>query len=159
MKTMATQVFISHSMKNIELVNQAKKLLEQKGLNAYVAVSEPQPGEKLHDKIIQNIKESSFFLLLYTKDAAASPWVNHEIGIAVSLKKKIIPIIEEGVQLPAILGGIEYVKMDTISPETCIQGVCDYLYTLMASKDETKLIVAIVFIFIGVLVLAAILAE
>jgi len=156
---MATKVFISHSMKNIELVNQAKAMLEQKGLNAYVAISEPEPGEKLDEKIINNIKSSTFFLLLYTKDAETSPWVNHELGIAVSMKKKIIPIIEEGVTLPAILNGIEYVKLDSISPETCIQSVCDYLYKIVASKDETKIIVAAVFIFIGVFVLATILSE
>ncbi|MHA1542790.1 MAG: toll/interleukin-1 receptor domain-containing protein [Candidatus Hodarchaeales archaeon] len=156
---MATKVFISHSMKNIELVNQAKAMLEQKGLNAYVAVSEPEPGEKLDDKIVNHIKSSSFFLLLYTKDAETSPWVNSELGIAVSMNKKIIPIIEEGVQLPSIISGIEYVKMDSINPGTCIQGVCDYLSGLMASKDETKIIVASILILLGVVVLASILSE
>jgi len=156
---MATKVFISHSMKNIELVNQAKAMLEQKGLNAYVAVSEPEPGQKLDEKIVNHIKSSSYFLLLYTKDAEASPWVNSELGIAVSMNKKIIPIIEEGVQLPSIISGIEYVKLDSINPETCIQGVCDYLSGLMASKDETKIIVAAILILLGILVLASILSE
>ena len=156
---MATKVFISHSMKNIELVNQAKAMLEQKGLNAYVAVSEPEPGQKLDEKIVNHIKSSSYFLLLYTKDAEGSPWVNSELGIAVGLNKKIIPIIEEGVRLPSIISGIEYVKLDSINPEKCIQSVCDYLGGLMASKDETKIIVAAILILLGILVLATILSE
>ena len=156
---MATKVFISHSMKNIELVNQAKAMLEQKGLNAYVAVSEPEPGEKLDEKIVNHIKSSSYFLLLYTKDAEGSPWVNSELGIAISMNKKIIPIIEEGVQLPSIISGLEYVKLDSINPETCIRSVCDYLHGLMASKDVTKVIVAAILILLGILVLATILSE
>lgn len=156
---MATKVFISHCMKNIELVNQAKAMLEQKGLNAYVAVSEPEPGQKLDEKIVNHIKSSSYFLLLYTKDAEGSPWVNSELGIAVSMNKKIIPIIEEGVRLPSIISGIEYVKLDSINPETCIQSVCDYLYGLKASKDATKIIVAAILILLGILVLATILSE
>ena len=156
---MATKVFISHSMKNIELVNQAKAMLEQKGLNAYVAVSEPEPGQKLDEKIVNHIKSSSYFLLLYTKDAEGSPWVNSELGIAVSMNKKIIPIIEEGVRLPSIISGIEYVKLDSINPETCIQSVSDYLYGLKASKDVTKIIVAAILILLGILVLATILSE
>lgn len=156
---MAFKVFISHSMENMGLVEQAKEMLEQKGLEAYVAVSNPQPGKRIDEKIIEHIKSSKYFLLLYTKEAAKSQWVHTEIGMAVNMKKTIIPIIEEGVEVPPLLQGIEYIKMDTINVENCINAVCDYLIKIKASKDEQKIILAMVLIFIAVLLIVALAAE
>lgn len=159
MNNMAFKVFISHCMENIGLVEQIRIMFEQKGLEAYIAVSNFQPGKPIDEKIIENIKSSNIFLLLYTKAAEKSNWVQNEIGIAVTMKKHIIPIIEEGVEAPPLLQGLEHIKLDTNDANSCIQKVCDYLTKIKVSKEDRKSVLAPILLFIGAVVLAALISD
>ena len=156
---MAFKIFISHSIEDMELVHYFKSMLSQKGLETYVAVSEPEPGRKITDKITNHIKSSSHVLLLLTKKAAESSWVQNEIGIAVSMKKTIIPIIEAGVKIPSIIKDIEYVTFDSENPNECIIKISEYLFNLKTSSDEVKLLIGILLIFLGILGIAAFLSK
>ena len=151
---MAFKVFISHSIQDMDFVNSFKAMLRQKGLEAYVALSEPEPGKSLSDKIIENIKSAKYVVCFLTKEGVNSKWIHNEIGIAISMNKIIIPIIEEGVQVPSILQGVEYIKIDSIYPDLSIERVSEYLVGIKTTEDEKKLIIGILLILFGLFIIA-----
>lgn len=138
---MTFKIFISHSIDNIGIVEQIKTMFEQKGMDAYVAVSHFQPGASILEKVKENIRSANYFLLLYTKSAEKSSWVQQEIGMALNMNKDIIPIIEENVAVPASLQGIEYVRLKKGDVSSCLQKVCDFLVEKkIAIADRNKLL-------------------
>ena len=156
---MAFRIFISHSVQDMELVNSLKNMLTMRGLDTYVSVSEPEPGRKLIEKVKENIKSSSHFLLLLTKESVQSTWVQNEIGIALSLEKTIIPIVEKGVEVPSILQGIEYLRFDSLDPSECISTITEYLVGRKATQREVKIILGIILVLFAVLVFVSLKSQ
>ena len=105
------KVFISHSTKDMDIVEKFRELIEPK-IETYVAAKDPQPGKPLWGKIEANIKGSNYLVAIMTKNGSRSEMVQSEIATAHANKIPVIPIIEEGVSLQGILSGIEYLKLD-----------------------------------------------
>jgi hypothetical protein len=106
--------------------------------------------------------------------------VGKEVGIAKSLKKKILPIVSDKVPLEDIrfLEGITYQPIDLSCPDEAIQSVTDYIKDLYEKKklereaiiaqkqhvqvqrtiqielDEFKIALAVAVIIVGIILLA-----
>jgi hypothetical protein len=82
--TVAT-IFLSHSHKDADVVNQAVELLGSQGVSIYVdwkdssmpEVTSPETAKRIKAKI----RECKKFVLLATDNALASTWVPWELGI------------------------------------------------------------------------------
>lgn len=99
------KVFISHSSKQKSIGGKFKNSLESYcGYKVFVAHDDIQGAAVWEEEIIKGIQGADFFIPLISKDFRGSPFTDQEIGIAVSLKKKIIPI-----------------KLDTLNPYGFIQ--------------------------------------
>ena len=72
---MVFSVFISHSREDIEIVKPLYSTLKQSGLNVYVAEFYPEPGEPISTKVTKNIQASDCVLVLLTRKATESAWV------------------------------------------------------------------------------------
>jgi excisionase family DNA binding protein len=106
------KVFISHSTEDLEIVSIVSNSLKLIGVNVYVAEFYPEPGKILRDKILENLKSSDCVIVLLTHFGAKSTWVQQEIGIAKTLGKPIIPLLEKGVSVKGVLEGVEYIPLD-----------------------------------------------
>lgn len=96
------KVFLSHSHVEVELVEAAKRLLEQHGADIYVDTEDsempeattPETALKLRDKI----KAFSRFVMLASSRSLASRWVPWELGLADAFhgfdKVAILPFTE-----------------------------------------------------------------
>lgn len=81
-----TTIFLSHSHKDADIVNQAVEVLGKQGIHIYVdwrdgsmpAVTSPITAERIKGRIAECEK----FVLLATNNALASRWVPWELGIA-----------------------------------------------------------------------------
>lgn len=88
--TSLTSVFLSHSHKDQDIVEQAKIIFEKLGISIYVDWADDEipvktnglTASKIKRKIIQNDK----FIFLGTNEAIKSKWCNWEIGIGDSFK-------------------------------------------------------------------------
>jgi hypothetical protein len=88
--TSDTSIFLSHSHKDKDKVEQAKLFFENLGISIYVdwmdtTMPEKTNGEtanRIKSKIIQNEK----FILLATNRAVSSKWCNWEVGIGDTFK-------------------------------------------------------------------------
>jgi hypothetical protein len=112
------KVFISYPDEDKHFAAFLKTLLELMGVNAYLAVHNKEPGKELWDKLSKEIDESDYMVVLYTSYAPYSEWMEKEIDIARTFKRRIITINEESAALPSELRGEckEYIKFQRTDP-------------------------------------------
>lgn len=130
------KVFISHCTRDMKIVSEFKKLVEDKGIEAYVATSDIRPGDVLWDKIEKNIRTSNCLVAILTKDGSMSGTLQNELGVAKASKIRIVPIVEEGVDPKGVLAGIEYVKLDKDHPDRTLEDAAAYLGKLKKDADS-----------------------
>lgn len=155
---MAYTVFISHCMKpeDIALLNPILRNAALLGVQCYMAQHDTQAGVNLDAKIKQQILVSDCVLALITQNSIKSDWVKWEVGVATASGKRVIPILQKGVQVPAFLAGKEYIEFDPNDPETTVRAVSDYLHKLKIADDKQK---AIAWFVIGGVGLLAVLSK
>lgn len=123
-------VFISFPDEDEWYMERIRCLLKLMDIECLVAKHVKQAGEELWDKISKMINASTCVMVLYTHCAPASKWVEREIHIARTYKKKFIPIKEEGVQLPTPLRGEEreYILFRRNEPIVMLEEIGHNLY-------------------------------
>ncbi|TET19315.1 toll/interleukin-1 receptor domain-containing protein [Candidatus Bathyarchaeota archaeon] len=152
-------VFVSHSTKDMDIVNELAKWLELNGVVAHVAQLQTEAGKPLAETISEGLESSNCVLAILTKDGARSKWVNQEIGYAKRAGKMVVPIVEEGVRVKGFLESLEYIPFDRRNPYDAVTRAVEYLRTLAVRKEEEERARAIfgglLFLF-GLLALAAV---
>lgn len=108
------RIFISHSEEDKVFVEHIRRLLVLIDVECSIAEYEPKAGAELWDKVQRMIEDSYFVLVILTVDGMKSDWVQREITIAKTLKKKFIPVVDGILKtnLPDPLKGREYITYD-----------------------------------------------
>lgn len=88
------KLFISYSRTDEAVVHLLSHILESKGITCLYDRRLP-PAQDFSTNLQEMIKEADLVLLLLTKSAACSAWVNQEIGFATALQKPIWPLAVE----------------------------------------------------------------
>lgn len=91
------RVFISHSVRDMRLVTELERHLDNYGFEVVVAEEIPQPGVYLGEKIYNLISRSDIVLVLLTEHGVRSEWVWKEVGWALHMHKPVVPIKERSV--------------------------------------------------------------
>ena len=137
---MPYKVFISHSTRDRGIVISLARLLSQFGVEAYVASWYLTPGERIEDKVKQQIKGSDCVVILLTQDGMRSSWVNQEIGCAITEGKQIIPLVQKGTDPSylAMLQGREHIEYDLREPQRALFETSRYVGSLRLKKEERE---------------------
>ena len=69
-------------------------ILDSIGLPAFVYEKYSLAGQNRFEVISNRISECPYFIVVLTKTARKSQWVNQEIGFAAAKGKEIIPLVE-----------------------------------------------------------------
>ncbi len=125
------KAFISHSTKDMKLVDTVAHAARSACIEPYVAKYDDQPGTLLWQKIKTNIASSDCFIVLMTKDGSRSKWVQQEVAVADALHIPIIPLVEKGVNPKGVLEAKDRIELD---PSDLSQG----LKRVSASLDKIK---------------------
>lgn len=88
---MTYDVFISYSSKHKDAADAICHLLEANGIRCWIAPRDIQGGQQYGDVIETAIIESQICVLVFSKSAQESQWVNAEINLAFEQNKTIIP--------------------------------------------------------------------
>jgi hypothetical protein len=89
-------IFISHSSLDISKVRILEKLiLQTKIFIPKIVADDREPFKLLEKKVIAGIRQCEYFVPIVTRQSIVTQWMNQEIGYAVALEKKIIPIVEK----------------------------------------------------------------
>jgi hypothetical protein len=123
------RVFFSHSSPDyiwIEpIVAQAKTM----GIRGYVYEHDLQPGTHVAPKIKSAITRADVMVVFLSANGHDSPYVQQEIGYALSKEKLVIPFVERGVpdRSLGMLAGVEYIPFDMQRLEDAISLLLAYL--------------------------------
>lgn len=133
---MAFSVFVSHSMRPVDLplLRGVCEHLSQHGIDYDLAERDWRFGEGLPAKVENAIKRSNCVLGFLTRGGQAAAYVNQEIGIAATIKKPIIPLVEKGTDLTGFRPEFDYLELNRDAPQDCTAR----LYVRLSGLDATK---------------------
>ncbi len=107
---MPYSVFVSYSTKDIPSVDVLRNWLNIPDVQVFVSEYAVAPGTPLAPTIQNAIRTCDLFILLWSKNAAASEWVPQEIGIARGCNKTILPfVLEKDIPLHGFIKDVRYV--------------------------------------------------
>lgn len=137
---MAYRVFISHSTQDQGLVISLANLLSKFEVEPFVAEWYLTPGERLDEKVLEQIKKSDCIVALLTRNGIRSNWVQQEIGYSLQQEKLVIPIVEKGIDSKdlAALQGKEYIEYDPYQYHQALTKLSTYLKSLKLKKQEKE---------------------
>src|SRR5512133_3615530 len=103
-----TQIFISYSRKDIAFARKLAGDLEKAGYSVWWDITDLRGGDDWVRVIPEAIAASDFFIVVLTPNSTVSEWVRKEYTQAISLRKKIIPIMLAHTPVPFALNTINY---------------------------------------------------
>jgi hypothetical protein len=109
---MAYKVFVSYSTKSIGIAKWAIQSLSRPGITeVFVSEYSLEPGAKLTDRLLAEIRDCDVFVLLWTDSARSSDWVLQEIGAASMAKRLIVPVVlEPNLPVPGFISNLKYLR-------------------------------------------------
>ncbi len=87
-----SDIFISYSRHDTDVVNELVALLEQEGYSVWIDRDGIESGEDFKRVILKAIKESKVILFFSSEHSNVSDWTAKEIGVAVKYNKYIVPV-------------------------------------------------------------------
>ena len=103
------QIFISYSRKDIGFVRKLAGDLEKAGYTIWWDLSDLRGGDDWLRVIPTAIEASEYVIVVLSPNSAVSDWVKKEYAQALSLRKKIIPVMFIQSTVPFALNTINYV--------------------------------------------------
>ena len=110
-----TQLFISYSRKDINFARRLAGDLEKAGYVVWWDITDLRGGDDWVRVIPEAIETSDFVIVVLSPDSTVSEWVRKEYTQALSLRKRIIPIMLRTTAVPFALNTINYVDFTTES--------------------------------------------
>src|SRR6266550_992676 len=137
---MPYRVFLSHSGTDAPWVKYIAGRAQAVGVEAYLYEHDPQPGHLIAEKVKQAIARSDAVVVLLTRSAHRSAYVQQEIGFAEAKDKLLVLLVEPGVDEEglAILEGREYISFDMRNSGPGMESLLDYLARLKARRNRAK---------------------
>lgn len=89
---MAIKAFLSYSTHDKELAGELRELLLTAGIDLFLAHHTLAPSAEWRREIKKQIASREIFILLLTKHFHGSKWTDQEVGMAIALKKTILPL-------------------------------------------------------------------
>ena len=148
---MSLKVFISYSGADHEIVEGLNRLVKEQGATPQLAESVTSPGAILENKIKDMISKSDLIIAVLTVAGTRAQWVNWELGAASALKKRIVPMLEDGAKLPPCLEGKEYIKFTKANIDVAFRAVSGFIQRYVTKKRLTDLL-ALTLMVIGLVV-------
>lgn len=106
-------IFISHSSHDKRFVNRLARELRRRGLSVWIDDRQIKVGHKISARIEDGIANSDYFLIVLSRHAVESAWVNEELDSAhfqaiENRRHSLLPVLIDEVQVPSRLRGYKY---------------------------------------------------
>lgn len=142
LKTIAKKVpltiFLSYPREDLWLAYKIQKILAGVGVYVFIAELFPEPGAALWEKIKGMILRSDLIIVLWTKNALSSAFLNQELGFAEAQNRLIVPIVETGTFTHGLLEGREYIPFERGRDAETYSTLCQSLYNFLQKKLEQQ---------------------
>ena len=105
-------VFVSYSTADLKHVYELREQIADKEVDVFIAEHSVLPSESLTQTIAAAIKRCDLFVLLWSNNAKDSDWVAQELGMALQLKKQILPLkLEASVEPDGFIKDVKYIDV------------------------------------------------
>ena len=96
------KVFISHTARDADWARSFAKALQVRGITVWFDEFDVQPGESLRDALESGLRNSDVLVALLDAEAPARPNLFFELGAAIGMGKRVVPIVPKGADLSAL---------------------------------------------------------
>ncbi|HYH85638.1 MAG TPA: toll/interleukin-1 receptor domain-containing protein [Pyrinomonadaceae bacterium] len=107
------QIFISHAASDREWAREFAAAIHDLGVNVWFDEFNIRPGDHVTDLLEKGLRESDVVVLPITRESLGNSNFFFELGAAIAMNKKIIPIVAEDIdysQLPLSLSRVSVLK-------------------------------------------------
>ena len=87
------QVFISHSVHDAEWARSFARALKDRGVTVWFDEFDVRRGESVRDALEAGLRSSEVLVALLDQESPARPNLFFELGAAIALGKKVVPIV------------------------------------------------------------------
>lgn len=109
---MSAIIFISYSHPDASIAQRIASALEFAGLAPWIDQQEIQPGDSFIEGMSEGLGEASYVLLLLSRAAAVSKFVNREWMSALASKTiTLVPVLLDDAEVPMLLRDIVYIDL------------------------------------------------
>jgi hypothetical protein len=91
------RVFISHSAVDADWARSFAQALQQRGVTVWFDEFDVRPGESLREALEAGLRGSEVLVALLDPEHPARPNLFFELGAAIGMGKKVVPIVPKGV--------------------------------------------------------------
>ncbi len=136
-----SQVFISYSRRDTEVVDRIVKALVDAGVNAWIDREDIRAGNSWRLQIVEAIDTCDVFVLALSPNSAASDNVRKEIDLAQDSGRVIVPIVLDAVKIPAAiryqLAGLQFVDVPMLGFDKALAHLVEVVQGEIAKKKIT----------------------
>lgn len=100
--TLMRKVCISHTARDKEWARSFAKALKERGISVWLDELDVQPGESLREALESGFRNSDILVTLLDAEASAKPNLFFELGAAIGIGKRVVPIVPKGIDLDAL---------------------------------------------------------
>jgi TIR domain len=101
-----SSVFLSYSHADLLAVEELELLLRRKGITVWRDQQSLYGGQQWPKAVGEAIASQDFFLLLWSRNAKLSDFVEFEWTTAIALRKRLIPCLLDDTPLPVALRAV-----------------------------------------------------
>ncbi|MEM7064460.1 MAG: TIR domain-containing protein [Cyanobacteria bacterium P01_B01_bin.77] len=133
-----TDVFISYSENDRDLMEQLRRALMQSGFTTWINRADIRGGGDFRTAINRGIEEATYVIYLISPDALDSEYCQQEIAYAQQLNKQIFPLLMRSVnldQVPDKLRAIQFINFVDDSDGDYRQDVAKLVRLLQEDSD------------------------
>ncbi len=135
-------VFISYSSLDGSAAEIVCRFLEKNQIRCWIAPRDIPGGESWDNAIIDGIKTTSVMVLIHSSNANGSDQIKRELHLALSKKKKLIPLRIHNVQpddeLEYVLTGIQWLDAIEKPLEEHLQPLLDRVNQILADERRKQ---------------------
>ena len=139
-----TQVFLCHSDRDQNSAEQIRQSLLRRGITVWNYRTDIQTSQDYTSAIAQGIEEADNIIFILSPHSANSPYCQHELKQALSLHKRVIPVLAAPVepeQVPASLRSLQYIDLtDNVDGIDDTSDEAELLKRLNYKSDESELL-------------------
>jgi TIR domain len=136
--------FISYSSNDEPFATAVYRDLTAHDLSVFMAKISLNPGDNWSQNVLHALTKSTWVIFLASKAACALPYVQQEIGGALTTQKKLIPAVWQMApsELPGWVNQIHALDIRNQTPEQIQARIIDLAQQIKATKDKGGLIAA-----------------
>lgn len=128
-------IFISYARKDTEWVRILAKLLDRTGYDVWWDRDSIPPGSAFEDEIRRGIDRSDIVIVIWSKEAAVSSWVQLEADLAFQQNKIVLVCIDD-TPVPEQYSHLHYIEMAGWAGDANAQSFLDLLAGIRRAQHQ-----------------------